>query len=60
MQEQVARVAGNVVDAMKNQPLVLAVLVLNVIVFGVITYAVTEQRRDTQEIIKTLIERKNC
>ena len=55
--EQGAKVASGVVDAMKNQPMVLALLIVNIIVFAVITYSVRDQRHDTQEIIKVLLER---
>ena len=38
MQEQVAKVAGGIVDALKNQPLCLALLLMNAALLGYLYY----------------------
>lgn len=52
-----AKVATSIVDALKAQPLVLAVIVLNVIIFGAIVFAVRDQRDHEHTIMKTILEK---
>ena len=54
--EQGARVATSAIDALRNQPILLAVLVLNVIMFVAIAYAVVSNRTAQHEVMKTLLE----
>lgn len=54
--EQASKVATSTIEAMKGQPMLLMVLVLNLIIFAAITWAVTAQRADQQEIVKMLLE----
>lgn len=56
MPEQGAKVATSVVDAMRTQPIMLAVLVLNAIIFLAIMYAVRDQRANEKEIVKALLD----
>lgn len=53
--EETGKVATGVVDAMKNQPMVLALIVFNAIIIMGIYFAVTDQRKHQQEIVKLLI-----
>jgi hypothetical protein len=53
--EETGKVATGIVDAMKNQPMVLALIVLNAIIIAGIYFAVADQRRSQQEIFKLLI-----
>jgi hypothetical protein len=53
--EETGKVATGIVDAMKNQPMVLALIVLNAIIIAGIYFAVTDQRKHQQEIVKMLI-----
>lgn len=55
--EQGAKVASNVIEALRAQPLMLAVIVLNMIIFLAIAYSVREQRKNEHEIIQTLLDR---
>lgn len=54
--EQGAKVATGVVDAMRGQPMLLAVIVLNVVIFAAVVWGVTEQRKDQQELTKMVLE----
>lgn len=53
--EETGKVATGIVDAMKNQPMVLALIVLNAIIIFGIYFAVADQRKHQQEIFKLLI-----
>jgi hypothetical protein len=53
--EETGKVATGIVDAMKNQPMVLALIVLNAIIIAGIYFAVVDGRRNQQEIFKMLI-----
>lgn len=57
MQEQVARVAGNVVENFKNQPLLLLVLIFNLAVLLIVFYGTRETHRNQAELLKLVIER---
>lgn len=54
--EQGARVATSAIDALKAQPLMLAVLLLNLLIFLVIFYAVQTNRTAQHEIMKVMLE----
>jgi preprotein translocase subunit YajC len=54
--EQGAKVATSVVDAMKSQPMMLAVIVLNAIIITLIYFAITSNRQSQHEIMGKLIE----
>lgn len=54
--EHGARVATSAIDALRTQPVMLAVLMLNVIMFAAIAYAITSQRSQQHEIMKTMLE----
>lgn len=50
-----AKVATSVVDALKSQPMVLAVIVLNIVIFGAIVFAVRDQRAHEHELTKIIL-----
>lgn len=52
-----AKVATSIIDALRSQPLVLAVIVLNVVIFGAIVFAVRDQRQHEHEVMKTILEK---
>jgi hypothetical protein len=54
--EQGAKVATSVVDAMRGQPMMLAVLVLNAVMLLVIFYGVRHTRETEAVMIGKLIE----
>lgn len=54
--EQGARVATSAIDALKAQPLMLAVLLLNLLIFLVIFYAVQTNRTAQHEIMKVILD----
>lgn len=53
--EETGKVASGVVDALRNQPMTLAIIVLNAIIILGIYFAVVDERRSKNEIIKQLI-----
>lgn len=57
--EQGARVATSAIDALRAQPIMLAVLMLNVIMFAAIAYAVTSQRSQQHEVMKTMLDQNS-
>jgi hypothetical protein len=54
--EQGAKVATGAIDALRSQPLLLGVLLLNLLIFVIIFYAVQTNRAAQHEIAKLLIE----
>jgi hypothetical protein len=57
--EQGAKVATSVVDAMKSQPLMLAVIVLNVVIIGLVYLAITANRQQQHIIMEKLVEQNS-
>jgi hypothetical protein len=55
--EELGRVATTIVESLKAQPLLLAVMLFNLIFLGVIYFGVTTQRAQSHEIMKLLLER---
>lgn len=51
-----AKVATSIVDAMRAQPLMLAVIVLNAIIITLVYFAITSNRDHQHEIMKALVE----
>ena len=56
MQESVAKVANNIVDALRNQPMVMAILVFNALIFIFVFYSVHDRRQQDHVIMKQLID----
>ena len=54
--EQGAKVATGVIDALRSQPMMLAVLLLNGLIFLVIFYAVQTNRTAQHEIMKVMLD----
>ena len=55
MQEQVAKVANNIVDALRNQPMMIAILVFNALIFTFVFYSVHDRRQQDHVIMTQLI-----
>ena len=53
----VTRVAGNVVEALKVNPMTLALIVLTAVFMYFVYSGVQSNRRDIHEILKVLVER---
>ena len=54
--EEGAKVAGGIVDALRQQPLILALIVMNVLIFAAIFYAVQHQRGIESDLTKMRIQ----
>lgn len=55
--EQGAKLATSAIDALKSQPIMLAVLIFNVIIFAAILYAVQSNRSAQHEVMKLVLEK---
>ena len=56
--EQGARIATSVVEALKSQPLALAMVVFNLIFVLVVYFAIKEERAGMRQIITMLLEQR--
>jgi hypothetical protein len=54
--EQGAKIATGAIDALRSQPMLLGVLLLNIVIFVIIFYAVQGTRAQTHEILKVMID----
>jgi hypothetical protein len=54
--EEVGNTARSVVEAMRAQPLMLAVIVLNAVIITLVYLAITSNRQAQHEIMKALVE----
>jgi hypothetical protein len=54
--EQGGKVATGVIDALRSQPLILALVLFNCLVFVIIYMATRDQRAQQAEIIKVMIQ----
>ena len=57
--EEGAKVASSVVDAMKGQPMMLAIIVINIIFLGAVGWGTTKARDDFMATIHLLIEKQD-
>jgi hypothetical protein len=54
--EEVGKVATGIVEAMKNQPLMIAVLVLNAMIFYFVFTSISARREQDHKIMTTLLD----
>jgi hypothetical protein len=57
--EEGAKVATGVVDALKGNPVILAVIVLNLVILGMVAWATKEARESFQKTITLMIEKQD-
>ena len=57
--EEGAKVAISVVDSLKSQPMVLALVVFNVIFMGAVAWGTREARNDFTKTIQLMIEKQD-
>jgi hypothetical protein len=55
--EEGAKVAGGVVDALRSQPVALALIVITAVFMYFVWNGVRAQREQTHEILKVLLDR---
>lgn len=55
--EEVGKVATAIVDSLRSQPLMLTIILFNIFFLVVIYFGVTNQRAQTHEIMKLLLEK---
>jgi hypothetical protein len=53
--EEGGKVAIGVIDALKNQPMLLAVIILNMLVLGLVFWGIHEQRVENAALTSTLL-----
>jgi uncharacterized membrane protein affecting hemolysin expression len=53
--EEIGRVATSIVDSLKASPIILALIVFNAIVFGMVYLAVRDQRASVERLQTTLL-----
>jgi hypothetical protein len=54
--QEASKVANTIVDALRAQPMVLAVLVFNALILGIILWGVSANRTHQAEILKAIID----
>lgn len=54
--EEAGSTARSLIDAMRSQPLMLAVIALNAIIFVLIFYAVVDNRKHQYEVTRIMLE----
>jgi hypothetical protein len=54
--EEVGKVAVGIIEALKNQPAVLALIVLNALFVSVVYFGVRQQRAEVNLQMRTLLE----
>jgi hypothetical protein len=57
--EEGGKVATGVVDALKGNPVILAVIVLNLVILGMVAWATKEARESFQKTITLMIEKQD-
>ena len=57
--EEGAKVASGVVDSLKGQPLVLALVLFNALFMGAVAWGTSEARKDFNKTIQLLIEKQD-
>jgi len=57
--EEGGKVAVTAIDAMRSQPLMLAVLILNALIFGFVYFGVREQRTQQADLFKQLLDQNH-
>jgi hypothetical protein len=55
MTEEAVKVVGQVVGALKTQPMVFAVLVFNALILGIILWGSAHTRAQQNEIVKMIV-----
>jgi hypothetical protein len=53
--EEVGKVATGVIDALKNQPMMIALIIFNLTIIIALFFGISSERKDTGDIMKTLI-----
>ena len=56
--EEAGQTARSTIDALKGNPFVLAVLILNVVLFLIIGYLISQERAGARELLGTIL--KTC
>jgi hypothetical protein len=57
--QEAGKVASSIVDAMKSQPMVLAVLLFNALILGIILWGVKDNRTHQQEVMKSILSQND-
>jgi hypothetical protein len=55
--EKAEGIATAVVDAMRSQPMMLAIIVLNLIIFVLLYFSATDVRKREHKLLLTIVER---
>ena len=55
--DTVGETAKSAVEAMKSQPMVLALLIFNLMFIGLLAWTTTAERRQWSEVVRLVIER---
>ena len=55
--EEGGKLATGVIEALKNQPVMLVLILMNLIFLGAIYFGVQSQRSQTHELVKLLIDK---
>jgi len=56
--EEVGKVATGVIDALRTQPMVIALIVLNFIIIGFVYFSVKDRRDQDHKIMSLLLEQQ--